>query len=282
MPMFKAAQMNFTEDLVISLPIEAGSGEEEVVVVQDLPEMGVELEMSDPEVNPFKLPLLPGADDIIELMVEEGEDAEDTSAETKEEKKSDKSDKEVSPKEFVNWVQEFISKIPKHKGETVGVERAMAYLKRGLGMLGKIVQQDFDGEIDIAKAEDARIEMEEGIGRLEKELNKRRKKANQEDGMEKSASTRVGGIIVTVPLIVSSIARTCINSTVSGGKDIEDTFHRLASKYSLTDREKMEVVQLLADMNFPMKRDMGFMVDDKEEFKYTSTDNYNFPAGYQS
>lgn len=283
MAMYKIAQQfNYVDDLMVDLPIEVANDEDEVIVVQDLPAIEeVEVEMALPDDgDSFKLPFLPGADDILEMSPEEIEVESD---EDKDNKKADKSDKEVSPKEFMNCMKDFFAKIPKHKGETTGLERALHYLKRGLTLMSKMLQQDNEGEIDISKAEDARLEMENGIDRLEKELNRRRKKASpNEDSMEKKASTKVDGIIVTVPLIVSSIARTCINSTVSSGKDIEHTFNRLAEKYKLSAREKMEVVQLLHDMNFPMRRDMGLMVNDEEKYEYTSTDNYNYSANYQA
>src|SRR6185436_9504048 len=82
----------------------------------------------------------------------------------------------------------------------------------------------------------------------------------------------VGGIMGTVPLAVSAIARAWINASITNGKDIEHTFHRLAEKYKLNDREKMETIQLLKDMNMPIKTDL-FPVDDKDEhYGYSSED----------
>ena len=91
-------------------------------------------------------------------------------------------------------------------------------------------------------------------------------------------ATHVGGIIVTVPLLISSIARTCINSMVSAGKDIEDVFDKLAKKYDLTSREEMETMQLLADMGYPMRRPRGYLRD--EEIDTTSVDNFDWNANY--
>ena len=77
--------------------------------------------------------------------------------------------------------------------------------------------------------------MEDGIERLEKELNKRRKKADTNHGMtkegQKAMGVNSGGVMVTVPLIVSAIARACVNAVITNGKDLEDTFDKLAKKY---------------------------------------------------
>lgn len=286
--MFKSAQ-TIQEDFVVVLP-EQKEDDEFVVEMDPTNDSDIELidlPMGD-EVE-FKLSFLPGAPDEEvelknELEVEKGDKDSEKSKE-KSEAKSDKDWQSLPKKEFLKWFKEYLNKIPKHKGETIALERALSYLKRGLDILSKSVQQDFDGEIDISKAEDARFEVESGIDRLDGELQKRRKKAfksSNEITKEAQKTPGVGGIIVTVPLLVSSIARTCINSTISGGKDLEHVFKRLAEKYKLSDREKLEVVQLLNDMNFPIRRDNGFMVDDKEEYGYSSENNYNHVPNYQA
>lgn len=284
MSMYKAAQdLQFAnDDLVISLPIHIENLEPEVddvVMLHDeMPSEEQVVEMHAPEQEEvcFDLSNLPGCDDdeIVELKHEVT-----TTPESSEEDKKDKSKSDDQPKDL-NWIKSHLDKIPKHKGETLGIERAKSYLNKVLTMLSKMIQDDHDGKIDVAKAEEARIVVEDGIERLDKELQKRKKKANKNSEITKEAA--VGGFMVTVPLIVSSIARVCINSTISGGKDIEHTFERLAKKYKLTDREKVEVIQLLADMNYPLRRDMGFMVDDDEKYQYSSENNYNFVPNYQA
>ena len=295
MAMFKQAA-SLAED-VVSFPIRM-ENDSDVVLYQPTPneEEVVELEMTEPSEHvielSFDLPTLPGApDECLEVSGDEIElndesEEEEGQEEAKASDKKEKGDKDwqsLSKKDFLAWMKDYLSKIPKHKGETIALERAMSYLKRGLDILSKSVQQDFDGEIDISKAEDARVEMESGIDRLDKELQRRRKKAAEERGLTKEATAPyIGGIVVTVPLIVSSIARTCINSNVSAGKDIEQSFNRLAEKFKLNDREKLEVVQFLSDMGYPMRRDMGFGVDDKEQYGYSSENNYNYAPNYWS
>lgn len=285
MPMYKAADL--AEDLVISLPVgEEEPAGEDVVFYQEMPTDEQVIEMHAPaEVElSFKLPHLPGCPD--ELVEVSGNDLEVfQEKEEDKDKEKDKSKAADQPKDL-NWVKDYLDHIPKHKGETLGLERSKSYLTRGLNMLSKMLQEDHDGKIDISKAEDARIEIENGIERLEKELVRRKKKANKDGNEIKKEGQKiasVGGIIVTVPILISRIARVCINGSISGGKDIEDLFHRQAKKWNLSEREKAEVVQLIQDMGYPVPRlDRGFQVDDKETYERSSTDNYDYPANYNA
>lgn len=288
MAMYKFAD----EELMVSLPTELAIGQhpgEDVVLWDEKPNPEEVIEMHSPSVEvSFKLPILPGApDELVEMSephLEVGEDDKKDEDNKDKSKASDKDYQAVAKKDFLGWYKNYLERIPKHKGETIALERAMSYLKRGLDILSKMVQQDFEGEIDIAHAEDARSETEAGIDRLQSELERRKKKAVHTAEITKEAqkTPAVGGIIVTVPILISSIARACINSTVSGGKDIEHTFHKLAKKWNLTEREKLEVVQLLNDMNYPMRWDSGIMVDDKEPYEYSSENNVNYVPNYQA
>lgn len=235
----------------------------------------------------FSLPRLPGAEDEdLEVSEDDEEDVEEEKSkkDSKDDGKKSKDWQSLPKSEFLHWLRNYLDKIPKHKGETIALERAVSYLKRGLEILSKSVQQDFDGEIDISKADDARSEMEDGIERLEKELNKRRKKADTNHGMtkegQKAMGVNSGGVMVTVPLIVSAIARACVNAVITNGKDLEDTFDKLAKKYKLTDREKMETIQLLKDMNMPFDRDLSLL--DEKGYGYSSEDNINLAPNYHA
>ena len=194
---------------------------------------------------------------------------------------------------FLNWLSSRMSSVPQHSGrDSVGIERAMAYLEAIDREISKAVRSDINGEIDISAVEKARDELYKGLENLQSRLEKiqstkhpkrkrkGKKKAEEDSDMVKEAqkATHVGGIIVTVPLLISSIARTCVNSMVSAGKDIEDVFDKLAEKYDLTPREEMETMQLLADMGYHMRRPRGYKRD--EEIDYTSTDNFDWQANY--
>ena len=86
--------------------------------------------------------------------------------------------------------------------------------------------------------------------------------------------------MITVPLLISRIARVCINGMVSGGHDINDLFHRQVKKYKLTDREQAETMQVLADLGYTMREDRGYMFDD--DVDTSSSDNFDYSANYSA
>lgn len=88
----------------------------------------------------------------------------------------------------------------------------------------------------------------------------------------------VSGVMITVPLLISRIARVCVNGTVSGGHDIEDLYQRQVKKYNLNDREQAEVRQLLWDMGYAMREDRGFFPDD--DLQVSDSDNMDWSANY--
>jgi len=92
--------------------------------------------------------------------------------------------------------------------------------------------------------------------------------------------TGVRGVYVTVPLLISRIARVCINGTVSAGHDIEDLYNRQVKKYALNEREQAEVRQLLWDMGYPLREDRGFFPDD--DLEVYDTDNMDWAANYKA
>jgi ElaB/YqjD/DUF883 family membrane-anchored ribosome-binding protein len=148
---------------------------------------------------------------------------------------------------------------------------------------------DLDGELDANKVEEVRAEIEKGISRLHDRVDKiksskktkKKKSAEFESELVKEAQkiTGVQGVFVTVPLLISRIARVCINGMVSAGHDIEDLYARQVKQYKLTDREQAEVMQLLADMGYALRQDRGYMPD--EEVDPASSDNYDWAANYK-
>ena len=95
---------------------------------------------------------------------------------------------------------------------------------------------------------------------------------------QKITGVQSGGIMITVPLLISRIARTCINGMVSAGHDIEDIYMKQAKLYNLTLREKAEVLTLLEDMGYPMRRDRG--INPGEDIDRSRSDNLDWAALY--
>lgn len=242
----------------------------------------------------FILPPVPGGDDQDDIIVEDDDIRveEDSDIEIAELDEWDWKSKGLS--NFVDWVHERLDNIPRHSGkDTAGVERVIAYLEAVDREISKAVRMDYKGEINVSKLEEARAQIDDGINRLNDRLDKLRRakfhrykkkpvRADYTNGIVKEATktTNITGITITVPLFISRIARVCINGTVSAGHDIEDLFHKQAKKFDLTDREKAEVIQLIEDMGYPVRRDRMLGFD--EEFDPRRSDNGDAPAIYMS
>lgn len=197
---------------------------------------------------------------------------------------------------FLPWIHEKMHNVPGHSGyDTTGLERAIAYFEVLDKEMSKAMRMDFKNEIDVAKAEEAREQIENGlermVDRLEKvkttkykrhaKKGKNKKKAEADDSLVKTSQkiTGVEGRIhVTVPLFISGLARVCINGMVSAGHDLEDLFHKMSKQYNLDDRQKFELVTLISDMGYVVRRDRGSKLD--SEFKYYSSDNADWSAQY--
>jgi hypothetical protein len=224
--------------------------------VEDVLLQNPNVSVTDLEID-LKLDFVPGADDQEEIVEEEPDQlvVDETLEET------DGWDwRKKGLSKFLNWVKSRFENIPKHSGkDTTGIERVIAYLKKMDSEISKAMREDFNREIDAGKAEEARLEIAEGVKRLEDRLSKllskkfkKSKKAIEENYLVKEAGTPrgVGNLVNSIPYFVTSIARICINSMVSSGKDMEETFKILAKEYKLDNREKFQVVQLIQDMGY--------------------------------
>lgn len=231
-----------------------------------------------------------------EIEVSEVTDVEDENKvdenDSKKPKKNEKWDWESKGASgFIVWVKERCNDVPKHSGyDSAGLDRAIAYLERLDNEISKAMRLDLDGELDADQIEKVRATIDNGIERLQDRLDKvkthkkskRKKKAGEEtEGMVKEAQkiTGVSGIMVTVDLLTSRIARVMINGMVSGGHDIEIIFADQVKKYSLNKREQASVMQLVSDMGYPLRQDRGYMPD--EDIDIASSDNFDWAANYK-
>lgn len=242
-------------------------------------------EGDEPQIFKFDLPVLPGSEiSEFDLEVEEPEDEEVV---VEEKDMWDWKSRGLS--NFLVWLSDMFKNIPKHSGhDTSGLERVIAYLSNLDKEISKAVRSDIRGQIDVNKVEEARSSIKDGIERCNNRLDrltgkgkkKTKKKADFESGIVKEAQKApyVGGMVVTVPLFISRLARICINGSISAGHDIEDMFKKLVKKYDLDKREQAELLQLLEDMNYPVLRDRGFDTD--ETFDRTSEDGFDWSAQY--
>jgi hypothetical protein len=168
----------------------------------------------------------------------------------------------------------------------------ISYMEKLDSEISKAMRMDLDGELDADQIESVRSKIDDAIARGHDRLDKikkakrpRRKKSEyeyDEDGFIKEAQkiTGVQGIFVTVPLMISSLARTIMNGMVSAGHDCEDSYSKLVKKYKLNDREQLELRQCLFDMGMPMRIDMG--VQPEEDIEVSDSDNFNWAAQYKA
>jgi hypothetical protein len=267
-------------------------------VSEELPNFSMEpMEVSEPVEVEIVIDDIPGAphgtpdpEPLLEVSEEDTEKKEDENeAKSKTPGKWDWSSKGAHG--FIAWVKERLDDVPKHSGyDTAGLGRACSYLEKLDNEISKAMRMDLDGELDADKIEKVRAKIEEGIDMIEDRLEKvkkskkdsRKKRGEAEtEGLVKEGQKAIGmkGTFITVPLLISGIARICINGTVSAGHDMNATFQAMAKKYNLTDREKEEVRWCLWDMGYPLRGDRGFMVD--EEYDTSSSDNFDFAANYK-
>jgi len=275
--------------------------------IVDAPSSSVEtapMEVSEPAVIELVVEELPGAPVGTKDPEPELEVVEETS--TKEDENEAKGDKKPkTTAEFKAWAKQKLDGVPKHSGyDSAGLERAVAYLEKLSKDISRLMRDDLDGQLDANMVEDVCAKVDDGIARLQDRLSKvektkksRRKKKSEEEmneilisvgeepvseGMIKEAQKIWGvtGVTVVAPIFISRLARTLINGMVSGGHSIEDGFARLSKKWKLTDREQMELVELLESMGYATRRDRGLSLD--EDFDASSSDNFDYGANYRS
>lgn len=261
-------------------PIEVTEPVDVEIVVEELP--GAPAGTKDPELEVYEEP----------INAEEKEDSNDA-------KKSSKDSKwdwsSHGADGFVQWIKNRLADVPKHSGfDSAGLQRAQAYMEKLDNEISKAMRMDLDGSLDANMVEKVRSELDEGLSRLQSRLDKvmdskksskKRKKSAEyevdEDGFIKEAQkiTGVQGIYVTVPLLISRIARVCVNSSVSAGHDINYTFQNQVKKYKLNEREQAETVQLLEDMGYTIRGDRGFLQD--ETIEVTDSDNFDWMSNFK-
>lgn len=255
------------------------------------------LEVSEPVDVEIVVDELPGApagtkdpEPILEVEEEPEKEDENDAASSKKPEKWDWASK--GPTGFVAWVKERIVDVPKHSGfDSAGLERAVSYLEKLDNEISKAMRLDLDGELDANKIEEVRAKIDEGISRLHDRLDKvkssKKKSRKKKSDVDFSTSlvkegqkiTGVQGVFVTVPLLISRIARVCINGMVSAGHDIEDLYEKQVKMYKLSEREQAEVRQLLEDMGYALRQDRGTFPND--DYDFASSDNLDFAANYK-
>lgn len=203
--------------------------------------------------------LIPGSDTRMDEFVEE---------EVEEAPKTYENDRHLP--DFMNYItKNYPAGIPKHDGRSMlGCEKAISWLQRLSNDISTNVRNDVDGVLDDDMSTLSEIQesiltdilvLKDHMKKLKQMLPEKTKKADQEAAeIIKSASTPNNMVICISPFI-RAITGILINSTVSAGKPFEDVYDYLLEKYQLTEREQLEVLQVLKDMGQPIFKDRGTM-----------------------
>lgn len=239
----------------------------EVIIYDQEPEANDVVEMHEPAAFSFNFPSIPepGVLEVSENdMPNESHKGKDLEVKDPWEWQSG------GMKNFLAWVQDRLNSVPTPGEETTGVERCISYLKRFNNEISKAISNDYNGEIDVKTLEVARRWIYKSMQTLEDTYEKltdshyRKKKSSDESGMLKEARTPyTGGIVVTVPILISTIARSLINGHVSSGKDITDLYKKQVKKFSLDIRDQASLMQHLQDMGMSLKVDRFYLADEE-------------------
>lgn len=229
----------------------------------------------------FTLPPVPGADDQTEI-----EEPTDIDVDEEEDIKVESDPWDWKLENYMEWLHNKMNNPPKHSGKTIiGLEKVISYFKRLLDTASKASRIDYDDILDSDQLELARDEMLKAIKRCEERIDKiennkrpKKKKADSDDDGEIIKTARAAQYQINVSMFISHIARTLINGYVSAGHDLENSFIKLDKEYEFSKREKAEVLQLLADMGFPIRRDRGIPMG--TEIDQTSPNNIDWMANY--
>jgi ribosome-associated translation inhibitor RaiA len=267
--------------------------------------------------------------DPMEIVVEEFVPGSDTKLDDKEDETDDKEQKVTNwasdgdHSKFIDYIIDKKNKIPKHTGETIpGCERAKSYLKSLDTEISKAMRTDLEGIVDEQKIDEIRKSIEEMVDRLDRQINKLKKKTKKadlnirlvsegqcekcssvvpmwndvendklvcmhceaeitheedDDGLEKTAGTPIINVYVTA--FERAVVGTIINATISGGKNIEETYDRMKNKYNFSPREELAIQQLVADYGYPVYKDRGLLNEPSDP---ASGNGVEFQTNYHS
>jgi hypothetical protein len=200
-----------------------------------------------------------------------------------------------------------------------GCERAKAFLKSIDNEISKAMRTDLEGIIDEQEIDALRKEIENMVERLDKQIKKLKgtkkasldvrlisegkcnkcnnnapmwhnvyenkmvcmhceaEEARNNDTIEKTAGTPILNVYMTA--FERGIIGIIINSTISGGKNIEETYMRLKNKYNFTPREELAIQQLVADYGYPVYKDRGLINEPSDP---ATGDGVDWQTNYQA
>lgn len=171
------------------------------------------------------------------------------------------------PKHFIMFLTKEMNRFPKPQ-EVIGsinkIEQALGQWRRLDSYISKALREDYDGILDISYIDEVRGYVDNCIDQLEdmqngiihqkkRQKQMRKRKAEDESEMKKEAGTAKVNMVITP--FQRAVTSLLMNGVISGGRNIEELWQKAKEKYELTPREELEIVQLLADMGYPVFKD---------------------------
>jgi len=101
--------------------------------------------------------------------------------------------------------------------------------------------------------------------------------AEEQDDGELSKTATTPSVNVYMNAFEQAVVATIINSTVSAGRNIEETYEKLKNKYNFTPREELALQQLIANYGYPIHKDRGLL---NEEADPTASTGVDFQTNY--
>jgi len=255
-----------------------------------------------PEID-MNIDMLPGAEVQFVQYVEDEKVVEEVSWE-----------KSKKPEHFMAWAHEQLQNIPQHSGKTIsGSERALSFLKDLSNKASQAMKADLYGAIDEMELDTLRKDIQKMIDRLENHIERLQKNASvrfivdgvckacdssapvwtdpatnshvclacdskvDTDDLQKTAGTPAVSVYMTP--FERAVVSTIINATVSGGRNIEESYLKMKNKYDFTPREEMSFQQLISDHGYPIIKDRGLINEPSDP---ASGDGMDFSTQYHA
>lgn len=253
-------------------------------VIDDIESVQDDMEEVVEKYDDAKESLSDEFDDLIEdvgkkVKVKDILPGSDVHVDSKDEDEKDDSEKTYEqdrwlPDFFRHVVSLYPSQIPQHDGQTtLGCEKAISWLQRLSNEISTNVRNDVDGVLEIDKLAEIQdsilsdiLILKDHIKKLKQKLPEKIKQSSTENIMTKVAATP-NNIVISVTPFIRAITGILINSTVSAGKPFEEVYDYLVEKYEISEREQLEILQVLMDMGQPIFKDRGTMPGQKENKK---------------
>lgn len=192
------------------------------------------------------------------------------------------------PEHFMVFLVNEMKRFPKPSdvvGNISKIEQGLGQWKRLNAYVSRALREDYHGTLDVGFVDKARSLIEQnieqlenmidGINQLKKNRRQIRKRRGEEEGegiTKEGTAPHFSGFQMVITPFQSAISRALINGVVSGGRNMEELWEDVKKKYKMTDREELEIVQILADLGYPQFKDrlrVGENLDDP-----TRTENH--------